>query len=48
MYCKIQTKGDYSVNYTRVQQKLLDFQYELSPKNRQIGINNYTFFHTDL
>ena len=41
-------KGDNSVKYPEIQEKQLDFQCELSPKNQQIGMNNYTFHHIDL
>ena len=38
MECTVEfkNKGDNSVNDTEIQKKLLDFQCELSPQNRQI------------
>ena len=41
-------KGDNSVIDPKIQQKPLYFQCELSPKSRQIEMNDYTFNHIDI
>ena len=35
---ELKIKGDNSVNDTKIEQKLLDFQCGLSPKSRQTGM----------
>ena len=43
MHNRILIKGDNSVNDTKIQLKLLDFQCGLSPKGRDWN-DNYTFY----